>query len=117
MVYLSKKRKGRGKQHSPNANNEFPSNCPFKSRQQIAKSVEKIIATTLQKKKKKESKIKIMIIYITMQTILLLIIIMKIVVEIKLSIKMIVIDNTNNNKMVMINKILIIRMAIKRILS
>ena len=52
-----------------------------------------------------------------MQTILLLIIIMKIVVEIKLSIKMIVIDNTNNNKMVMINKILIIRMAIKRILS
>ena len=53
MVYLSKKRKGRGKQHSPNANNGFSSNCPFKSRQQIAKSVEKIITTTLQKKKKK----------------------------------------------------------------
>ena len=61
-----------------------------------------------------------MIIYIIMQIILLLIIIMKIIamiVEIKLYIEMIVVSDIGNNKMVMMNRTLIVRMAIKRILS
>ena len=55
-----------------------------------------------------------------MQIILLLIIIMKIIamiVEIKLYIEMIVVSDIGNNKMVMMNRTLIVRMAIKRILS
>ena len=55
-----------------------------------------------------------------MQIILLLIIIMKIIamiVEIKLYIEMIVVGDIGNNKMVMMNRTLIVKMAIKRILS
>ena len=55
-----------------------------------------------------------------MQIILLLIIIMKIIamiVETKLYIEMIVVGDIGNNKMVMMNRTLIARMAIKRILS